>query len=73
MNRSRQGFLRFSLFIDPPHFSNGDNEMTRLDFMVLLGEFLIDFDVAVENDGLVKLLREKASKQTIREYLISNF
>jgi len=47
--------------------------MTKLDFMILLGEFLIDFDVAVENDGLIKLLKENAPKQTIREYLINNF
>ena len=47
--------------------------MTRVDFMALLGEFLIDFDVALENDGLVGLLREKASAAVIREYLINNF
>jgi len=47
--------------------------MTRLDFMALLGEFLIDFNVALENDGLVSLLRDRASVTVVREYLINNF
>ena len=47
--------------------------MTRLDFMALLGEFLIDFDTALEDKELRELLAKRESAETIREHLTNNF
>ena len=47
--------------------------MTRLDFLALLGEFLIDFEIALEDEILRELLARKESVETIREHLTNNF
>ena len=47
--------------------------MTVLDFSVLCGELLIDPAIALEDDQLVKLIRESATVEELRAYLENNF
>ena len=47
--------------------------MTRLDFYALCGKYLIDVDIALENDELIELLKAKASYETIENFLKEQF
>ena len=47
--------------------------MTRLDFIYLCGKYFIDVDIAMENEELVKLLKNRASAEEIEKFIQENF
>ena len=47
--------------------------MTKFDFFALCGKHLIDVDIALENEELRQLLINKASKETIENFLKNEF
>mgnify|MGYP001179935008 FL=1 len=47
--------------------------MNKFDFHALCGKHLIDVGIALENEELIKLLKDRANYQTIENFLIENF
>ena len=47
--------------------------MTKFDFYALCGKHLIDVGLALENEGLIKLLKDRANYKKIENFLIENF
>jgi hypothetical protein len=47
--------------------------MTKFEFHTLCGKYLIAVDVALESDELKELLRNKASAETIEQFLNEQF
>jgi hypothetical protein len=47
--------------------------MTKFEFHTLCGKYLIDVNVALESDELKELLRNKASAETIEQFLNEQF
>jgi len=47
--------------------------MTKFQFYALCGKYLIDVDIALENDELIELLKDKASYETIENFLKEQF
>ena len=47
--------------------------MTKYEFYALCGEHLIDVNIALENEQLINLLKNKASNETIEQCLIEQF
>ena len=47
--------------------------MTKFDFYALCGKYLIDVDIALESEELRDLLRNKASYETIENFLKEQF
>jgi hypothetical protein len=46
--------------------------MTQFEFMALCGKYLIDADIALENENIVKALRTKNSKE-VENILLTEF
>jgi len=47
--------------------------MTKFQFYALCGKYLIDVDIALESEELKDLLRNKASYETIENFLKEQF
>ena len=47
--------------------------MTKFEFHTLCGKYLIDVNDALESDELKELLRNKASAETIEQFLNEQF
>jgi hypothetical protein len=47
--------------------------MTKFDFYSLCGKHLIDVNIALENEELRELLKNKASNETIDKFLMEEF
>ena len=47
--------------------------MNKFDFYALCGKYLIDVNIALENEELIKLLQDKTNYKTIENFLIENF
>ena len=47
--------------------------MNKFNFYALCGKHLIDVGIALENEELIKLLKDKANYKTIENFLIENF
>ena len=47
--------------------------MTNLEFQTLCGKYLIDINIALENEELRELLKTRASYQTIENFLKEEF
>ena len=43
--------------------------MTKFEFYALCGKYLIDVDIALESEELTELLRNRASTETIENFL----
>tara|TARA_R110001592_G_scaffold2348_3_gene14042 strand:- start:1315 stop:1455 length:141 start_codon:yes stop_codon:yes gene_type:complete len=46
--------------------------MTKLEFMSLCGEYLIDVNIALENDNIREALKNKDDKK-VKEFLLNEF
>ena len=47
--------------------------MTQFQFNTLCGKYLIDVNIALESEELVELIRNKASFETIEQFLKEQF
>jgi hypothetical protein len=47
--------------------------MTQFEFHTLCGKYLIDVDIALESEELKELLKNKASTETIEQFLNEQF
>ena len=47
--------------------------MTKFEFYALCGKYLIDVDIALESEELIELLKNKASYETIENFLKEQF
>ena len=47
--------------------------MTQLEFNTLCGKYLIDVNIALESEELTELIRNKASLETIEQFLKEQF
>jgi len=47
--------------------------MTQLEFNALCGKYLIDVNIALESEKLTELIRNKASLETIEQFLKEQF
>ena len=47
--------------------------MTQFQFDTLCGKYLIDVNIALESEELVELIRNKASLETIEQFLKEQF
>tara|TARA_R100000234_G_scaffold99874_1_gene68588 strand:+ start:214 stop:357 length:144 start_codon:yes stop_codon:yes gene_type:complete len=47
--------------------------MTKSEFHALCGKYLIDINIALENEELIELLKTRASYKTIENFLKEEF
>tara|TARA_R110000850_G_C9766288_1_gene446931 strand:- start:417 stop:560 length:144 start_codon:yes stop_codon:yes gene_type:complete len=47
--------------------------MTQFEFHTLCGKYLIDVNIALESEELTELIRNKASLETIEQFLKEQF
>lgn len=54
------------------HTKDWGIKMTKLEFMSLCGEYLIDVNIALENDNIREALKNKDDKK-VKEFLLNEF